>query len=167
MRNFLYTVFLCLGGGGGGGGGSGTVYGKLRTTSLYWCLEEKPYWSSLLPFHLSSSAKLSSLLHPSITSCFMPHFPCSFAPLHPTFFFPTSPSFSQFLPLSFCLSSLDSLRRLGKAGTGSSLVLRQWNTSKSKSSTNLTNFSHTHIHANTARQTGHSSCRLHRIPRFG
>lgn len=57
----LFFLYVC------GCGG----LGKLRTTSLYWCLEEKPYWSSP-SFPLTSlppALNLSSLLHPCITSC--------------------------------------------------------------------------------------------------
>lgn len=117
---------------------------------------------SLLPFHLSSSLTNSLLPFPSLhhfrPHLFLPsHFPFAIF----SFLLPLLPSLSSsqpvsgvfshnFSPLYFFILSA-SPRLLGKAGAGSSLALRQWNTSKSKSSTNLTNFSHTHKQSRTNR----------------
>lgn len=127
-------------------------------------------------FHLSSSLQLSppfsisASIPASHISCELSP-PAIFFPLDTTFFLPF-PHFSPFsnlvhflafFPPQMFLTRPVSFRRLENAEAGSSLALRQWNTSKSKSTTSLTNFTHKNI----ARQTGHSSCRLHRIPRLG
>lgn len=167
-------VFVCvwvyvLGGEAGG-------HGKLRTTSLYWCLEEKPYWSSpsFLFTSLPPSLTLSSLFHPSITSCLIFSFlaisPLLFSPSYYLFFLPSlhlSLSLVCFLTISHPFTFLSSLLLpgfWGKQGQEAAW-LSDNGTHQNQKAAPTSPTSHTHT--SRAGQTGHSSCRLHRIPRLG
>lgn len=125
---------------------------------------------SFSPLFLSLT--LSSLLQPSITSTFIFHFlaisPCYFVPCIPPSSFPLSIR-AIFLAIFLHCSLLPSLLLSGVWGKQGQEAawLSDNGTHQNQKAAPTSPTSHTHRHTNITRQTGHSSCRLHRIPRLG